>query len=165
MTELTVTLSLKERLKSKLEELEDKDLPESMLTSMRSQVICDTIAEYIAERAMDLSVIEDTILSYGSGDAGNQTVLNLKPDGDVSKETLRDVGEQLNDMLSAGDPEIFPASYIISIVHDLETTEEGNPSTGDSFYIQLAYRVRTGGKPQVPPQVQNPEIITKRFKE
>ena len=163
MTELTVDKNLRDRLKETIENVKEKDLPQSHLQSLLNRAICDEIAEYVSEKAMNLSKIEETVLAYGSGDTGRGTALKLKPTEDATKEDLREIGENLDRMLSATDNGPFPDSYIISITHPLDIDEEGYPKDGDSFYLQLSYRVRTRAKPQEPAGNKT-EILTKNIK-
>lgn len=146
--------TLSDKLEEAIEieaDLEDADgdsmeLPENVKKSIQMQNIADTITEHISQVAVKIPEIESTELMFGSGDSGRQTQLYLKPHQDVSKDELRDIGQDLKMLLDG----IFPMDFLVGISHKNTVDEDGYPDETDDFHLFLVYKARTVGKPSKP---------------
>lgn len=126
----------------------EKELDSSTLSYMKKRSLADTLADYLAEIAMESPLIDSTTFAPGSGDTGRQSVVRIKPHKDVEKDELIELGESVDDLFSKTG--IFPFKYILSVAHKMGIDEEGYPSDKDEFYLCFAYSARTRSGPQKP---------------
>lgn len=131
------------------------NLSESVRKSIIHQNISDELADYISECAVQIDVIRETKLMYGSGDTGRQSQLYLRPNPSVSKKELRRVANELNIILNP----VFPSEYLVGITHKNYVDDDGEPAESDEFYVFLVYTARTTSKPSKPPG-ESTEVIS-----
>lgn len=126
---------------------EEMEMPESVLSSIRTQNVADAIAEHVSEISVQHDLVESTTLDYGSGDTGRQSKLNLHPSESVKKTEIREMAKKLDIILD----EIFPVEYLIGIQHEFTVDQGGYPVETSDYSLFLAYQVRSHGSPSKPP--------------
>lgn len=122
------------------------DVPEGVVESVQIRNVSDTIVEHLSQVAPQLSKIKKSTLSFGSGDSGRQSQLYLQPFGEVSKDELRIIAEDIDELLD----KVFPTDYLVGIKHGM-TIDEGYPKETDELFIFVVYNVRSHGRVSRPP--------------
>lgn len=130
------------------------DMPDSVKKSAQEKNVADTIADHISEVAINISEVESTTLSYGSGDTGRQSQLYLTPRDNVSKENLVNIASELNMILES----IFPIPFLVGVTHGNSIDKDGYSTETDDFHLFLVYRARTASNP-TPPAGESTEVI------
>lgn len=124
----------------------ESEYPETIQQSIIEDRVADTLAEYISNQAVKLQCIQDTDLSYGSGDTGRQSELHLIPTDNTSKQQLKEIGKDLTQIIKP----VFPSSYKIGISHRHTIDDSGRSHETDNFSLFFAYNIRSSGSPRKP---------------